>query len=236
MATQAEIADFQQSLDDLSAVALADFVTAWDSLDLADPAKATGVARDGFAATVERFWPMSAELGALWFEQLRTAADPTRPHETSLARFAGIDAVQDTLSWSAAPLFADNPAPDQALARFGMTLQRQVLMPARETVQQNVATDPAHPRWARHASANACAFCALLATRGATYRTEESAGLASKYHPHCHCVPVAVWPGQDYQPAPYVADWEAAYKQATHGGASDTSAVLANMRQILGAA
>lgn len=236
MPTQAEVADFQQSLGDLATVALADFVFSWESLDLADPAKATGAARDGFAATVEKFWPMSAELGALWFEQLRTAADPPRPHETLLVPFAGIEAVQDTLSWSAAPLFADTPAPDQALSRFGMTLQREVLMPARDTVQQNVATDQAHPRWARHASANACAFCAMLATRGATYRTEESAGLAGKYHPHCHCVPVAVWPGQDYQPAPYVAGWEAAYKQATRSGAADTSTVLSHMRQTLGAA
>jgi len=62
---------------------------------------------------------------------------------------------------------------------------RAVFDQSRQTVLENLAAEyevsedevVAGPgtRWARHASANACAFCRVLATRGAVYRSEQSA-------------------------------------------------------------
>ena len=107
---------------------------------------------------------------------------------------------------------------------------------ARDTVAESVDQDPAKPLFARHASANACAFCRLVATRGAVYRSAQSAGDGHKYHDHCHCVVVPVWDDR-YEPAPYVAGWESAYKSAYKAvGKADTKAILAHMRLSLGAA
>lgn len=58
--------------------------------------------------------------------------------------------------------------------------QRAVMDQSRETIVTNVDAEYEHEptdkplgtRWARHASANACGFCRMLATRGAIYRND----------------------------------------------------------------
>lgn len=64
------------------------------------------------------------------------------------------------------------------------TAARAVFDQSRQTVLQNLAAEygvseaeiqAPGTRWARHASANACSFCKLMATRGAVYRSESSA-------------------------------------------------------------
>jgi len=51
---------------------------------------------------------------------------------------------------------------------------RSVMNASRDTVLGNVAREPG-ALWVRHASANACGFCRMLATRGAVYRSKASA-------------------------------------------------------------
>lgn len=162
---------------------------------------------------------------------------------------------------------------------------RAVMAMSRNTVLHNVAREPG-ARWARHASANACGFCRLLATRGAVYRSEASAGTVTgrsvnleladrrmiaagtmtrdqalesrstyrsarqarkrgknvgdqrigaqrgtrghgdKYHDHCHCIAVPVRPGDNYEPPPYVEQWNADYLDAS--GGNRTPAQIAN--------
>ena len=46
---------------------------------------------------------------------------------------------------------------------------------ARDTITTAALADDGANGWARHASANACAFCAMLATRGAVYKTQAGA-------------------------------------------------------------
>lgn len=68
---------------------------------------------------------------------------------------------------------------------------------SREAEMGNCETDPTRPRWARVPSGvNTCAFCAMLASRGFVYKTEETAGgLGNTYHPHCSCTPTPSWDG-----------------------------------------
>jgi hypothetical protein len=138
----------------------------------------------------------------------------------------------DTLArWGVGPLFGADPNSGLALSLLSGGLQRIVFDGGRDTSAGSAALDPAKPTYARHASANACAFCALMATRGAVYTSKDAAervgysargrtrtggtrSKGEKYHDDCHCVAVVVWPGQEYKPAPYVAKWEQAYLDA----------------------
>ncbi|MFE3572387.1 hypothetical protein ACFXON_23480, partial [Bacillus subtilis] len=135
---------------------------------------------------------------------------------------------------------------------------------------------------ARHARADACAFCALMASRGAVYTSEAAAervvgrgkemsladrraraaghsrvnghtaaggkrtrgtqALGDRYHDFCNCVAVEVRPGEEYDPPDYVRKWDEAYivasretKKKGRYGAIDPKAVLAHMRENLGA-
>lgn len=88
--------------------------------------------------------------------------------------------------------------------------------------------------WARHASANACGFCRVMATKGPVYRSKQSAlvvvgrrgkprgtrAIGAKWHDNCHCTPIAVRPGGSYEPAPWVEQWKDDYEQAVADGLS----------------
>jgi hypothetical protein len=84
-------------------------------------------------------------------------------------------------------------------------------------------------KYARYASANACAFCRILATRKAVYTSEAAAtrvgggrgghprgsrAIGSSYHDNCHCIAVPVRPGDDYHPPDYVDQWQQDYEAA----------------------
>lgn len=89
---------------------------------------------------------------------------------------------------------------------------------------RRTVTDNAHRegvRWTRYASANACGFCRMLATRVLTasagrgttglYRSEQSASRAphkmdAAGHDHCKCLAVPVRSGT-YEVPDYVHDW-----------------------------
>lgn len=48
-------------------------------------------------------------------------------------------------------------------------------------------TDSRFTRYRRVPEARACAFCLMLASRGAVYLTESTAGAGRKFHSHCRC-------------------------------------------------
>lgn len=116
------------------------------------------------------------------------------------------------------------PEPVNALKR---TATRAVFQTSTDTVAANAKRE--NVKWARHASANACGFCRLMATRGAVYNSQAAAG--GKYHDGCHCIAV---PDRDgtYQPAPYVKQWEQDYVQAQDEGARSPGQIANAMDRI----
>ncbi|AKU45092.1 head maturation protease [Mycobacterium phage Quico] len=125
--------------------------------------------------------------------------------------------IQRTVSWA-----FHAPGQSSPLDRLAGSTQRMVFDASRETVLENLENEvaatgspfPAGTRWARYASATACPFCRMLATRGAVYWSKESAGASTKYHDHCRCIAVPVRPGQSYEPPSYVEQWEKDYVDA----------------------
>ncbi|AXQ63189.1 head maturation protease [Mycobacterium phage Collard] len=106
------------------------------------------------------------------------------------------------------------------------TVRRSVFDQSRDTVLGNANREGV--RWARYASANACGFCRMLATRSLTaggagapglYRSERAA-LGSPHkknargHDHCKCLAVPVRSGT-YEPPAYVHDWLDDYNEVS---------------------
>lgn len=71
-----------------------------------------------------------------------------------------------------------------ALAGSSDAGARHALSGGRDTISQSVAADPRALGWARVASGNACAFCAMLASRGPVY-SEDSVDFEA--HDKCDC-------------------------------------------------
>lgn len=75
-------------------------------------------------------------------------------------------------------------AEDVARSRAAAAAMRHTLNGGRETVVQTMRADPRALGWARATSGKTCAFCAMLAGRGAVY-SEDTADFEA--HDHCAC-------------------------------------------------
>ena len=113
-----------------------------------------------------------------------------------------------------------------------------VKQPARDLMEHSSTASGV--AWARIPSGKTtCAFCLMLAGRGAVYHTAEKAGdLGNKFHAHCDCQIVPIkdpsdWP-EHYDPKPledlYYQAREAAEEYAD--GVPSAKAILAEMRKL----
>lgn len=230
MATLAEAEAHRAAIADVETLAIAALVDGWAAVPLEADAGAP-VVRDLLGDLTATYQPIGASLGADWYEDLRDQAGVPGTYTATLPPAVPTEAVSATASWAAAGLKADSA---KALADASAALQRWVAIGDREAISLNAERDPQTARWARYASSNACAFCALMATRGPVYRSQATA--EDRYHSHCRCIAVPVWNRDDYEEAPYVGQWRDAYYDATDrlDSASDTKAILADMRRNAG--
>jgi hypothetical protein len=119
-----------------------------------------------FPELVDPYAAMAADLAATWYDE--------SPSTTNYTATSGPLPVAEQLTSSAAwALGADGM---QALDRMQGTLQRAINDSARDTIVHNSYLEP-KSRWVRHASANACEFCKMLATRteSGLYSSENAA-------------------------------------------------------------
>jgi hypothetical protein len=182
------------------------------------------------AALTTRYGAASATLAVRHYNESRAAAGVTgrfTPHPADPPPRAQVDAM---VSWATQPLWTPQkpaekppesrvapsapssptptaPTPERALQVAEKNLvagaERLVLNQARETTVENVQRDRKARAWAREVRPGCCAFCALNASRGAVYKTRDSAGAdinskftgsgQFKFHNDCHCDVVPVF-------------------------------------------
>lgn len=227
MASQAEVSSWAADQEALTTLVAAQFAEQAADLATLDPAVAAGLLRDLAAEVAREYGAAASLLAAEWYEDLR----PSGGFNATLVT-PDLDRLQADLSWAMRPLFAEEPAPVEAVSLSSEVTDLAVTNAARGTVITNMRRDPLSVRYARHASANACAFCAMLAGRQAVYRSAETAGVDA--HRKCHCIAVPVWAGQEVEEAPYVAGWRDAYYESRAAAGGDTKAILAEMRRRTG--
>lgn len=171
MATPAEYVAAQNG-----AVRLAqrDLRRTWRNLDLSDPVAAR--------EALERIWPeliatygeATVTLAADRFEELTDLpATPVRPVDPERAN--------ERMRWGVGPLFGES---GDALVRLLQLADELVKQPGRSTMARSAEEN--NIRFARVPNAGACKFCTMLGSRGAVYRSRESAGQIS-FHPDCNC-------------------------------------------------
>lgn len=73
--------------------------------------------------------------------------------------------------------------------------------------------DPERVRWARVTRPQACSFCLMLASRGAVYRTEDTA----TFRPHktCRCDVEMAWSTSSYEPPAHVRAAQRLWSEST---------------------
>lgn len=188
------------------------------ALAAADLATTVGFA--AFAAylvlLVRRFGAAAGALAVQQYNAERKAAGVGGRFTPTPAQVPTTDQVSATLGWATAPLRADNPKPgvEQIVAqRVTSGAERMVLDVGRQTIVTNTLRDTKASGWERVTEPGTCAFCALLASRGAVYRSEQAGDFTSHDHCRCHAAPIF----GAYHPSAQVRSWQALYASASAG-------------------
>lgn len=209
----------------------------------ADPGPSWAAARLAVAALIRSRRQQSADLAARFYPQLRaaagvhslfTAAPPIDLVDDRLMTnidVTGIGMYQRALKAGATPV--------QALDRAGVTLSgtasRLALEGGRSAVSETVRGDTEALGWMRVTDGDPCSWCAMLASRGAVYRSAKTAGGRVnaefsghgqfKFHDHCGCTVAPVF-SQDDPRLDHADELYGQWVQATQGH-SGTAAVNA---------
>jgi hypothetical protein len=148
--------------------------------------KLQAIGRDVIAPTIDHYGTATAALAAEWYDLNR-----------ELLKIPG--------SWSGAtiqdpnvntgPLIggtvADFVSAESILAGIQAGMDLRVRQAANGTVMDSVIRDRQALGWGRVASVGCCPFCALLAGRGAVYRTRQTATFCP--HENCRCQAIPLW-------------------------------------------
>jgi len=171
VATPEEAEALKQVLGDISTLVISDLVGAWRRFDGAPNMRDLFYAV--FPEIIAPHAETAAEFTAAWYESLA----PHLRYDAFPVVNLPAERMLGSLDWA-----FDAPGEATPLERITGSSQRMIFDASRDTVIENLTLEygadesqPAGTRWARYASANACSFCRLLATRGAEYRSAESA-------------------------------------------------------------
>lgn len=138
-------------------------------------ANASSLSSEEFRALIAEAYPelvlpysaAASEVGAQWYE---STPSETAGYAVRQAELPATERLTTSALWA-----LKTGTGDAALPLLNGAGERAIFDGLRETVDLNVESEPG-ALWARHASANACSFCRIMATRGAVYRSAESAG------------------------------------------------------------
>ena len=156
---------------------------------------------DAFPELIDPFVSASGELTAQWYDENRPRALTGSSRETFMpepARMPDRKQLASSARWA-----LSSPKPSTALQGSST---RYVFDESRRTVRDNAEREGV--RWTRHASADACGFCRMLATRVLTqsepgapglYRSKATASRNAhttdiRGHDHCKCIAVVARP------------------------------------------
>lgn len=195
----------------LASLVLQDLEAAWPHLD---PRNMKGTLPDYTTivySLTRKYGPISGALAGRFYQAVRRAAG-LPSGRVLVADPPPLQQVQTAVQWATTDLWADPAAADAARVKVDGAVAKLVQDVGRFTITDTVQADPKARAWARVTEPNPCAFCALLATRGAVYK-EHTVGF--KAHDHCRCHPEPVFGA--YEPSAQVRQWQADYAKATRG-------------------
>lgn len=209
MPSPREVANFQSIVANLAAVAVARVGA------LVAGTQDSSVLQDAYPQLIDPFIGASGQLAAEWYQSL----DPESTFAVEVDEHPALPVLQTNVRWALTQ-------PDLASALSG-SAERQVFTSTRNTLVRNASRE--HVRYARYASATACSWCRVLATRDPVYHSAEN---AVKGHDNCHCIAVPVRGGDTYTPPDYVHQWLDEYNAARDEVGGNLNDIVNHMRRM----
>lgn len=190
---------------------------------------------DESAGTAQRYYGL--------FRRVEGGARDNLPQRPGLARPADVDLANELRGASLKGIIGARrggktveQASEVGFVRAAGALAKLVLAGGRRTLVTLVQADRTAVGWARVTSDDPCAFCRMLASRGATYKTEVGADFVP--HDGCGCSPEPLFKGASppEQAAEYAREWNEAQRLARQSGTGSrgtSNNALNNYRRYL---
>jgi hypothetical protein len=184
-------------------------------------------------AIVDQYARTSAWLAADFYDAQREAAGVTGVFTVPVTDPPPSEQTEASLRWATKDLWPRDPDDPrttdaqresldvrlaQAETKAEQVAQKLVTDTGRGTVREAVRQDRQATAWARSAARGACAFCKLLAARGAVYKQDTADFRA---HDGCHCGVVPVFRGQRFELSSHAREWERIYREYAQGHSGD---------------
>ena len=174
-------------------------VLAWlDENPGASVAQAREAAQRILEACAEDGCRDAAALAAAWYDAQGKEAGAALDRAVTLVA-VDRDSLRETVRYQAAKLADGDKA--AFAAAVGEWAENEAKASLNATVMANVGRDRRKGvKFARVTSGpTSCGFCLMLASRGAVYRTRQTAGELGRYHRHCNCKIVPCYSGNKYE-------------------------------------
>lgn len=202
MTTQADFDRLVEAQRGVRRLLERDLMAWWVTVEHLSPSEIQAEARAFLPLLAATYGEVSATAAADFYEASRADSGVRGRFTAAMPRIVARTPVSRSVGWASAPLF--NGDPEGALGRMLAITDEAALQEGRNTIMYNAQRDPARPRFARIPVGKTCAWCLMLASRGAVYRSAASAGAAGQYHGgDCDCEPVASWDGGKDLPPSY---------------------------------
>ena len=174
---------------------LAEWLSEHDSATVAEAREA---ARRILSANAGIYNQSAAALAAEWYDAQGKAAGVKLDRAVTSVT-VDRDSLSKTVRYQAQKLADGNL--DEFCAAVGEWAENEAKRALNATIMKNVGRDKRKGvKFARVTSGrNTCAFCLMLASRGAIYHTRQSAGELGQYHRHCSCKIVPCYSGNKYE-------------------------------------
>lgn len=232
MVSQADFDLFVESQRGVRELALRDLRAWWGTVEHLSPSEIKAEAEGVVPLIARTYGEVSALAAADFYDAARAASTAKGRHVASFAPSGAASQAASGLGWATAPLFEGDPL--AALDRAASVVDAAALQDGRDTIIHNSVRDRSRPRWARVTVGKTCAFCIMVASRGAVYRSAETAG--RDFHAKCDCEPVPSWDyGKDLPPSYDEGGLYGLYDRArANADSGDPKTILAEIRRLDG--
>lgn len=170
----------------------------WPLLNPTDQATWAGWL-DVMSSTINAGGQLSARAARSYYMAFRVAEGASGRFTPTLPKPTPFEQISKSLT--AVVGMSQQTESDNGLVYTLGSSQRMIANQGRDTLLSATQADPQAEGWARVASANACAFCAMLASRGAVYLGAHSANMGG-VHDHCNCTVEPSFDQADYKMPP----------------------------------
>jgi len=174
---------------------------------------------DAALPVVQQFARASRGLASAAYTTERQAAGVSGAFRPPLVDLPDRAQVEASIRWATNDLWSTDGGglttlDDVLKAKTALpeALVKPVVDTGRAQMIESVRLDRDATAWAREVEPGACWFCAMLASRGAVYRSQESGNFRT--HDHCRCQAVPVF--GKYEPTAQVREWQGLWADSTH--------------------